>query len=255
MSRTPLIIGISGKRGSGKDTVGSYLEQAAKAEGFDVILRRGYGDAVKEEAADFLSLNSRQAVLDFLDRHEQNRMLVDAIIDQVYYMQPETWYHKVGSFIGANRYHTWLGRRDEILARMHDRKNKEQFRMLMQWWGTEYRRAQDDEYWLKKLWNWASSAFQIHEGKWILLFVPDDRFPNEQAHLEHTLGAYTVRVDRPSVDTGDTHPSECALDSYRTFHARILNDGINLAELGRISFGIMAKACMWKYGNESSSPK
>ena len=55
---------------------------------------------------------------------------------------------------------------------------KDKYRTILQWWGTEYRRAQDSEYWIK--------AFEksIQFGATGLRFVVDDcRFNNEYEKL------------------------------------------------------------------------
>ena len=45
-------------------------------------------------------------------------------------------------------------------------------RKLLQWWGTEYRRAQDPDYWINKV----RDTMRSIGGKWA---VTDVRFPNE----------------------------------------------------------------------------
>lgn len=81
--------------------------------------------------------------------------------------------------------------------------DKERFRPILQWWGTEWRRAQNPNYWLEKL----AAALPWHED--VNLFVPDVRFQNE-AELIRNLGGTLIRVDRPGgpVIHGMEHPSE-----------------------------------------------
>jgi hypothetical protein len=56
--------------------------------------------------------------------------------------------------------------------------------------------------------------------KWI---ITDVRFPNEVLAIANT-GGIMIRVERPSVVSTDTHPSETALDNHR-FDYTITNDG------------------------------
>lgn len=85
---------------------------------------------------------------------------------------------------------------------------------LLQWWGTEYRRTQDPNYWVK---HWADG---INKNADIVL-VTDMRFENEAAAIK-AVGGYTVRVSRanqngtPFVDPSRdaNHPSETQLDDY-----------------------------------------
>jgi hypothetical protein len=96
---------------------------------------------------------------------------------------------------------------DERLARAeppihaNDKPYSDRMRKILQMWGTEYRRAQDDRYWLKA---WLSRAAMFHGAKGFV--VTDCRFPNEEAFL-HFGGGEVWRVDRFQPD-GDPHPSE-----------------------------------------------
>ena len=85
---------------------------------------------------------------------------------------------------------------------------------LLQWWGTDYRRAQDPDYWVKR-------AFDSIPADTDILLVPDTRFNNEAAaikerggHLIHVVrlnedGTQYIATDRPA-----NHPGEVQLDDY-----------------------------------------
>lgn len=85
---------------------------------------------------------------------------------------------------------------------------------LLQWWGTEFRRAQDPDYWTKKLFASIPANLDI-------AIVTDVRFPNEVDGIKQR-GGYTVNVQRLredgtpyfSSDRSVDHPSETALDGY-----------------------------------------
>lgn len=83
-------------------------------------------------------------------------------------------------------------------------------RTLLQWWGTEYRRAKDPDYWVKKL----RKTLLDHSPE--VALITDVRFPNE-ADFIHEMGGFVVKCTRlgnPDVVVNE-HPSEAAMDKYR----------------------------------------
>lgn len=89
---------------------------------------------------------------------------------------------------------------------------KESVRRLLQWWGTDYRRAQDENYWVNK-------AFEYYDDDQDLVF-DDVRFPNE-AEAIRERGGLVVRVLAP-IDIREKrlgtlppeHASETAMDEW-----------------------------------------
>lgn len=85
-------------------------------------------------------------------------------------------------------------------------------RLLLQWWGTEYRRAGDEHYWVKAL------EKQIKNDDPQFALITDMRFPNEFYWVKsHQVDGWTVKVNRfgysnPSIK--NDHPSETALDGF-----------------------------------------
>lgn len=75
-------------------------------------------------------------------------------------------------------------------------------RPLLQWWGTEYRRSIDTDYWVRQL------AQRIELEKPQIALITDMRFPNEMAFVKQY--GETVRVDRDGLPPS-THASETAL--------------------------------------------
>jgi hypothetical protein len=102
---------------------------------------------------------------------------------------------------------------------------------LLQWWGTNYRRAQDPDYWTKKLFANIPSYLDI-------ALVTDVRFPNEANGIKER-GGYNVQIQRLNQDGGKyfasdrplDHPSETALDSY-AFDFHLVNVAGHAALLG-----------------------
>jgi len=80
-------------------------------------------------------------------------------------------------------------------------------RELLQWWGTEYRRNQNLNYWVEKLQE------TLEQEKPAIALITDMRFPNEVSWVKSSLDNCVVRVDRLGYrnNTPD-HASEHALD-------------------------------------------
>jgi hypothetical protein len=87
---------------------------------------------------------------------------------------------------------------------------------LLQWWGTDYRRVQDPDYWVKQ---WLTKVKALPESA--IVFAPDTRFINEALAVA-SLGGYTVNVSRLnedgspyfSSDRPRNHQSEIELDGW-----------------------------------------
>ena len=162
----PVIIGIAGKKCSGKDTLADMLKNKAEEQGV-IMLRRGLADALKEEAADFLTTMTN--------------------------IPKSHW-----------------------LECMHGpfRPEKEQLRLLMQWWGTEFRRKMwGENYWTGKLDEWIKQQTPL-VGQTLCVVVPDIRFKNEADYVKSQAGL-VIRILRPETEDGDTHISETELqDTY-----------------------------------------
>jgi hypothetical protein len=94
------------------------------------------------------------------------------------------------------------------------------FRSLLQWWGTEFRRTQDVDYWVKQALGFKCRLYDN-------VVIDDLRFENEaNALVEH--GATLVRVERPNNPTpiqNPWHASETGLDSWKLWHWIIENTG------------------------------
>lgn len=89
-------------------------------------------------------------------------------------------------------------------------------RRLLQWWGTDFRRAEDPDYWVKRA---EEKAHSLAERGRVPVFT-DVRFPNE-ADMIVRNGGLIVRVSaRKSVRRRRLgtlpvdHPSETAMDDY-----------------------------------------
>lgn len=99
-------------------------------------------------------------------------------------------------------------------------------RELLQWWGTEFRRNVDQDYWVNKV------KARLAEEKPEIALITDVRFPNEIAFIEEY--GETIKVVRPGITAVNEHVSEKALDHLpdSSWSAVIVNDG-SLEDLKR----------------------
>jgi hypothetical protein len=99
-------------------------------------------------------------------------------------------------------------------------------RTLLQWWGTEYRRSVDPDYWVKRL------AARLEKDKPEIALLTDMRFPNEMRFVQEYGDA--IKVERRNPDSSlyvapgvIPHPSEEALAHLKDneWDAILTNDG------------------------------
>lgn len=187
-----MIVGISAKAGAGKSTFASI---ANLEYGFNIL---SFAKGVKEE------------VSEFFDRCE------------VVY----NYRHLYGSQEDKEatlriRHHHFEEFFADFLAKHGEYSNGYWYftpRSLMQYWGTEYRRTQDPDYWVKLAMKKSASYY--------LVVIDDVRFPNEAQAIKDANGILIRinRPDRPQVSNSD-HPSEVALDDYTEWDYVIENTG------------------------------
>ena len=145
------IIGLTGPKGSGKDTVASLLRTHA---GFYPL---AYADALREEVCDAWRF------------------------EPLYLIRPETKEHPLTALALRKCLN------DGFVARMvleHSERGAKldldaprSPRQILQWWGTEYRRHQDPDYWISMLAQRIERLTML--GHHTRLVVTDCRFENE----------------------------------------------------------------------------
>lgn len=158
-----MLIGLSGKIGTGKSAVAKVLEE----HGF---VRRSFADALREEVAEALDIPIEWT----RDRKDQ----------------------RMGGLPDPYPRHTMT------------------LREILQWHGTDYRRAQDPLYWTAQLDAW----LKAYLGQNVV--VDDCRFPDEMDMLLARGGLSVRLLPYPSWEPGPNagHVSETALDDYPRFH-------------------------------------
>ena len=198
------IIGIGHEARMGKDTVAIRL---AKECGFKVFR---WADALYEECrncsiigtleGDEVGLTIRSNGVSYTDFTPD---FVRTVVDWMFSVWPGSGNDVIKSRPFGEHPMRMLLMFDGMQAKNGD---------LLQWWGTDFRRAQDEQYWVKKLVGaiGASASDRIA--------IPDTRFPNEAQWVVDQGGeVWKVWADEPHEDTGRsaTHASETALKDWK----------------------------------------
>ncbi len=209
---------LSGKMGSGKDTIGPLaLEQA----GYVDIKHRSYADQLKNDV-DQMLMHTR-----YLDNES----------DVQKYLESNAWSLSAEhSEVMAKA--LWLLAAD---VHTHSRVRSTPMRFLLQYYGTEARRSVDENYWVKP--GLATMLTDLANN--ISVYVTDARFPNELTWPRST-GAKVVRLgiteetQKKRLESRDgllppeeafNHPSELALDTYPDFDAVIAVDNLTIPQV------------------------
>ena len=220
------IIGISGRMGSGKNTVGDIIEKICLTNEGPVFEQKSFAGKLKQIA----SLLTGIPVEKFEDQEFKKSLLGDEwgvvkdnplnaipVFEDVQFnhlMSVREFLQKLGTEAMRDGLHTnvWVN------ALFADYKSK---RELLQADGT----------WIESDTGEVDFAVSIKYPKWI---ITDMRFPNEMDAVKER-GGITIRVVRPhgytNPHTGvykemplSYHPSETALDDAK-FDYEIINDG------------------------------
>jgi hypothetical protein len=208
------IIGISGRIGSGKDTVGDIIQKICMTNQGPEFEVKKFAGKLKTIA----SLLTGVPVERFEDQEFKQSYLgeqwaktpVSPLSDATLFdkvdldnlMTYREFLQKLGTEAMRDGLHTnvWVN------ALFADYKSK---RELLQADGT----------WIELDTGEVDFAVSIKYPNWI---ITDMRFPNEMEAVKER-GGITIRVVRPGTES-ETHPSETALDNA-TFDYEIINDG------------------------------
>lgn len=189
------IIGLCGQAGSGKDTCADLIV-ARSPRG---VVKLAFADPLKEEVSQSFG------------------------IDPIFLHAQELKCIKYGSLaIHRSADIHFIDRMKEIGEDIHCLRSP---RQIMQLWGTEYRRADDRDYWTEKM----LSYIHAHIGYGQKIFVLSDvRFVNE-AQLVLNCGGTLIMVKRGS-DKSASHESE-STSSLEPLCTAILSNDKSISEL------------------------
>ncbi len=182
----PKLIGLCGQAGAGKDLVAALL----KMRGYK---RYGFADTVREEVHVAAVLGEKPLYPDF----------PSSVSLQI----------------------AWELVQTNTLS-IREKPMNPHVRGLLQWWGTEYRRAQDPEYWIEKL---ARKISNDSVGNTKALVISDVRFLNEATFIRDSMGGGEIwKIHRPGL-VRDSHISENEFTGIK--EDRFLSNSGNLQHL------------------------
>lgn len=199
MRNNGLIIGISGKKQSGKDTLGKYIQEWNKT-----FVNKKFADKIKDMVCVLLSCTREQ-----LEDEEWRSTPLD-----------ESWW----IYTDGCRQEPYLGGNMKMLDGYNTNLKKPSPRTLMQDLGTNCGRdILHPNIWVNATFrDYIKKTRQFGEyvdgGPMMTKMFPnwvitDVRFPNEVQAIEKR-GGFVIRVTRPELISTDTHASETALDDW-----------------------------------------
>lgn len=179
---------------------------------FQIIGLCGFAGAGKDTAADILVQHAGFYKVAFADALKAQ--LVEAFhVEPLVFVRPELKSQPMAELALSRS--TEVGFINAALRAMHDARpgqvqNNEELvrprppREVMQLWGTEYRRASDDKYWVSQLVNRITYLRREIGPRGIV--VTDCRFANEVDTLR-AMGAQLWQIKRPGLQADSTHSS------------------------------------------------
>jgi hypothetical protein len=180
-----ILLGLAGAAGSGKDAVADYL---GRRYGF---IKFSFSDALYREVAAAFGLPDDSLLRDRETKEVPSELLA------LEFCTDDEFVRVVQRFPGEPVTIT-----DPISPRQ-----------ILQWWGTEYRRAQDPDYWIAQAEQWLVRVHEITrypEHRPQLFVNTSVRFPNEHAWIKELEGnVWHLRRDAAAPVAG--HVSETPL--------------------------------------------
>ena len=202
------VIGLTGPMGSGKDTVADLLTTHCGAH------KLAFADALRGEISDAFN------------------------IETVFLTRRETKEHPLSALALAHCLDTaFVGRM--FIQHQHfnggplDLDAPRSPRQIMQWWGTEYRRAAQPGYWVSKA---AQRIHYMHQTLGARLIVITDVRFDDEAQLVRALGGQIWQIKRPGCEVGSTaHVSEVTGEGFEP--NQVINNDHDLRHLQQLVLG------------------
>ena len=183
----PIVVGFTGYMQSGKTTAANHL---VSKYGFKKI---AMAQELKVEVAQILALFDMSNNLGSKRIPDEDKCDGMALLDPC----------RVGKIWERKSEYDALV--NEYLKRFDDTVLKRKYRLMLQWWGTEYRREGDVNYWVQR---WVEKVGG-RKGRFV---IDDVRFENEVDMVKGYFDGVIVRIVRPSQNiedqVGSGHASE-----------------------------------------------
>lgn len=196
-----MIIGFAGKAASGKTTAARHLQSCLAGE----VLIVPMAMVLRDEVEGFLRLCGADPFVHLVHGSQEDKV-------RVFHIDAARAQAACGEWTHFIEEHQDIQDRSGVSAVT--------VRRLLQWWGTEYRRAQDPDYWTEA---WGRKIEQYDLSRTHIL-VDDVRFMNE-LEVVRSHGGQIVKIERPGFDGANNHSSETSLDGYNDWDAIVVNDG------------------------------
>ncbi len=196
-----MIIGISGKKGHGKNAAAEQIAHAVPRTHTCAL-----ADAIKRIAMETYHLTFAQCFGTIEDKER---------VDPRWGKSPREILQRIGTEMGREIHpDTWIRKLQDDIEALRG--------------GREWRRVGEYRWELRPI----AGSTPLH------FVVPDIRFPNEAAWIQGA-GGPLFNIQRPGVDTGvyNAHSSETGIDAL-PYDKRIVNDG-TFADLGRKVVGAL----------------
>lgn len=177
-----LVLGLAGYAGSGKDTVADYL---VARYGF---IKFSFSDQLYAEVQQAFGLPDQKLLRDRATKEVATPLLCgNQCVDGAF--------AKVMIGLGIKDGSEW-----------HSPRN------ILQWWGTEYRRKQDPDYWLEAAGQWLEKILSVGypEHRASCFVNTSVRFQNEQRWI-HGYRGNVWHVERRGFEPVNGHVSETPL--------------------------------------------
>ncbi len=195
-----MIIGFAGKAASGKTTAAKHL-QALLGDKIQVL---PMASMLRREVEAFLRKVGAADKVALLYGDQQDKLTHFEIDEHSARLQCSAW----EDFVAKN-----------LDIQQHPGRTTLNVRRILQWWGTEYRRAQDPDYWTKA---WEAALAEVTERN-VHILVDDVRFHNEVEAVQRN-GGVLIRVERPGFNGANNHSSENSLDDFTGWNMVLRND-------------------------------
>jgi hypothetical protein len=214
-SGAAVALGVNGWQGSGKD---SLAPQALARLGYQDPEHVYFAKALKDEVDHVITAVRMAPSLDAVDT-------VADVISEAMNVPARQAAYVIGLL--------WVPAHED--SGLTSRHRTPEVRAALQYWGTQVRRRQDRDYWVRKATRPTIEA--LADGRSVM--ITDVRFPNEADGLL-AVGATVVRIEISRHAQGERlfkrdgiipdhaalyHESEVALDDFPRFHARVDNNG------------------------------